>query len=68
MTIWELTPEGYLECFAGACYGVVGLAPPKTGWAAWLQRPCGRITSPILYHTSSEAKAWVEARLQEQCG
>lgn len=67
MTMWEATPEGYLECFAGSWYGVVGLTPPGTGWAAYLQGPRGRNISPILYHTASEAKAWVEARLQEQC-
>ena len=25
MIIWELTPEGYIECFVGVSYGVIGL-------------------------------------------
>lgn len=67
MTIWHPTPEGYLECFIGNSYGVIGLIHRQLGWAARLDCVCGTHTAPALYHTAHEAKAWVEARVHTRC-
>ena len=67
MIIWEQTPNGYIECIVDDCYGVVGLAHPRTGWTARLAGPRGATIAPTLFHTAAEARAWVERRIEESC-
>lgn len=68
MIIWNSTPEGYLECFVGDTYSVVGLLHHNQGWSARIQCKCGAQTAPALYHTAYEAKAWIETRVHDRCG
>lgn len=66
MLMWECTSEGYWECVADHCAGIVGLTPQRTGWTAQVVGPDGLRAAPQLYHTSQEAKLWVEQQIQAQ--